>query len=110
MTHTERRFIRDNVAWCKRDLTRESMWTFVYSKETPEAVPGSMPIVHAVLPELVSRKYVELSTTCASGEGNCIDRDMPLQDACEGFALLESRLLEVYCTRRITSAVKVLST
>ena len=87
---------------------REAVRPLVHVEECPDAVPGAVQVVEAVLEQRLPREHIELCARRPHREARTGQLDVPLQDPRVGAALCKRRLAKVYRARRVDRAVVVL--
>ena len=97
-------------------------------EESADAVPGAVLIIEPDLPQRLARQHIQRRTCCgyeahcktesvhgagrtnsARGEDGLRERDVALQDACEGRLFELRRLAQVQGARDVSRAVSVLA-
>ena len=82
--------------------------TLVDVEVRPDAVPGAVPVVEALLPEELAREGVEREAGRAFGEDGGVERDDAFEDQSVGRAFQGRWGAEVQGPRRVGGAVQVL--
>jgi len=93
----------------KSGIASERVWTLVDVQVRSDAVPGSMTIVHAVLPQSLSGEDVQLVAAGTLGEDRAVDGNVSLEHPGICLGLFGSGAAKDPSSSGIASSVLILS-